>query len=102
MLALFDEVDVILAPATPCPAPLLGQRTLRLGAEEVPLRPNLGLFTQPTSCIGLPVAVTPLEGPDGLPIGVQIITAPWREDLCLRTAAALEAAGLARAKTGIA
>ena len=102
VLALFDEVDVILAPATPCPAPLLGQRTLRLGAEEVPLRPNLGLFTQPISCIGLPVAVTPLEGPDGLPIGVQIITAPWREDLCLRTAAALEAAGLARAKTGIA
>lgn len=101
VLALFDAVDVILAPATPCPAPLLGQRTLRLGTEEVPLRPNLGLFTQPISCIGLPVAVAPLQGSGGLPIGVQIIAAPWREDLCLRVAAALEAAGLARAETGI-
>ena len=102
VLALFDTVDVILAPATPCPAPLLGQRTLRLGTAEVPLRPNLGLFTQPISCIGLPVAVAPLQGAGGLPIGVQIIAAPWREDLCLRVAATLEAAGLARAETGIA
>jgi aspartyl-tRNA(Asn)/glutamyl-tRNA(Gln) amidotransferase subunit A len=31
----------------------------------------------------------------GLPIGIQVIAAPWREDLCLRVAAALEAAGLA-------
>jgi aspartyl-tRNA(Asn)/glutamyl-tRNA(Gln) amidotransferase subunit A len=102
VLALFDEVDVILAPATPCPAPLSGQRTLRLGGDEVPLRPNLGLFTQPISCIGLPAAVAPLQGPGGLPIGVQIIAAPWREDLCLCVAAALEAAGLARAEIGIA
>jgi AtzE family amidohydrolase len=99
---LFDEVDVILAPATPCPAPLSGQRTLQLGTEEVPLRPNLGIFTQPISCIGLPVAVAPLKLPGGLPIGVQIIAAPWREDLCLRVASALEASGLARAEPGIA
>ena len=32
-----------------------------------------------------------------LPIGVQIIAAPWREDLCLRVAQALETAGVARA-----
>jgi Asp-tRNA(Asn)/Glu-tRNA(Gln) amidotransferase A subunit family amidase len=30
-----------------------------------------------------------------LPIGVQIITAPWREDLALRIARALEAGGVA-------
>jgi len=102
VLKLFEEVDVILAPATPCPAPLLGQQTLKLGTEEVPLRPNMGLFTQPISCIGLPVAVAPLKLAGGLPIGVQIIAAPWREDLCLRVAAALEAAGIARAETGIA
>lgn len=102
VVALFDQVDIILAPATPCSAPLLGQQTLKLGTEEVPLRPNMGLFTQPISCIGLPVAVAPLKGADGLPIGVQIIAAPWREDLCLRVAAALEAAGVAHAETGIA
>ena len=30
-----------------------------------------------------------------LPIGVQVIAAPWREDLCFRVAAALAAAGAA-------
>jgi amidase/aspartyl-tRNA(Asn)/glutamyl-tRNA(Gln) amidotransferase subunit A len=53
------------------------------------------------SCIGLPVATVPVWGCDPaqphLPIGVQLIAAPWREDLCLRAARALEAAGVAQA-----
>ena len=32
-----------------------------------------------------------------IPIGVQVIAAPWREDLCLRVARALEAAGVVSA-----
>jgi aspartyl-tRNA(Asn)/glutamyl-tRNA(Gln) amidotransferase subunit A len=32
-----------------------------------------------------------------MPIGVQIIAAPWREDIALRTAYALEHAGVAAA-----
>jgi Asp-tRNA(Asn)/Glu-tRNA(Gln) amidotransferase A subunit family amidase len=31
-------------------------------------------------------------------LGVQVIAAPWREDLCLRAALALETAGLAHVK----
>jgi 1-carboxybiuret hydrolase len=61
----------------------------------------MGLLTQPVSCIGLPVATVPVWGCDPaqphLPIGVQLIAAPWREDLCLRAARALEAAGVAQA-----
>lgn len=97
MMQLFDSVDLIIAPATPCPAPEIGQRTLVLRGETVPLRPNLGLFTQPISCIGLPVAAVPLFGA-GLPIGVQLIAAPWREDICLRAAYALERLGCVEAK----
>lgn len=89
VMQLFDSVDLIIAPATPCPAPEIGQRTLMLRGEAVPLRPNLGLFTQPISCIGLPVAAVPVFGA-GLPIGVQLIAAPWREDICLRAAYALQ------------
>jgi Asp-tRNA(Asn)/Glu-tRNA(Gln) amidotransferase A subunit family amidase len=51
--------------------------------------------TQPLSFIGLPVAVAPLAGAGRLPLGVQIIAPAWREDLCLRVAAAMEAGGLA-------
>jgi len=95
MLAMFTGVDVILAPAAPCTAPLIGQQTMELAGETVPVRPNLGLFTQPISFIGLPVVAVPVPGP-ALPIGVQVITAPWREDVALRVARALEQAGVAR------
>jgi aspartyl-tRNA(Asn)/glutamyl-tRNA(Gln) amidotransferase subunit A len=97
MLKLFQHVDAILAPATPCVAPLIGQKTFVLNGQEMPLRPNIGVYTQPISFIGLPVVAVPVPTAAGLPIGVQIITAPWREDLALRIARALEAAGVARA-----
>jgi len=96
--AVFADVDVLIAPATPCTAPLIGQRTLELDGAEVLLRPNLGLFTQPVSCAGLPVVCAPVGGEGELPIGVQLVAAPWREDLCLRAANALEAAGVAVAR----
>jgi AtzE family amidohydrolase len=97
MLRLFESYDAILAPATPCVAPLIGQKTFVLDGKEVPLRPNIGVYTQPISFIGLPVVAVPLPTASGLPIGVQVITAPWREDIALRIARALEASGTARA-----
>jgi 1-carboxybiuret hydrolase len=94
VLRLFDGVDAILAPATPCVAPPIGQKTLMLDGREVPLRPNIGIYTQPISFIGLPVVAVPVPVPGGLPIGVQIIAAPWREDIALRIAYDLETAGI--------
>lgn len=97
----FVQADLLLAPCTPCVAPPLGTEWLQIGGRTLPARPSLGLLTQPVSCIGLPVAAVPVWGCDPealhLPIGVQVIAAPWREDLCLRAAAALAEAGLARA-----
>ena len=97
VLRLFDHVDAILAPATPCVAPLIGQKTFVLDGKEMPLRPNIGLYTQPISLIGLPVVAVPVPPAKGLPIGVQIIAAPWREDIALHIALHLETAGVARA-----
>ncbi len=95
---MFERFDVLLAPATPCVAPPIGTETLRLGGVDVPARASLGLLTQPVSCIGLPVVAVPIPGiHPHLPIGVQVIAAPWREDHALRVAAVLEAAGIARA-----
>jgi 1-carboxybiuret hydrolase len=97
-LALFRDVDILLAPATPCRAPRLGQKKLVLDGLEILVRPNLGIFTQPLSFIGLPVVAAPVwtDG-EKLPIGVQIVAAPWREDLALRVASELERAGVVRA-----
>jgi aspartyl-tRNA(Asn)/glutamyl-tRNA(Gln) amidotransferase subunit A len=96
VLRLFDSVDAILAPATPFPAPRIGQQTIIIDGTEVPLRPNIGIFTQPISFIGLPVVVVPVPIAP-LPIGVQIIAAPWREDIAVRIAHALEMGHVATA-----
>jgi AtzE family amidohydrolase len=98
LIEIFNTVDVILAPATPRPAQRIGQDTFTVRGIEMLARPNTGLLTQPISCIGLPVIAAPigtLDTFDGLPVGMQIIAAPWREDLCFRVAGALEHAGAA-------
>jgi AtzE family amidohydrolase len=92
VLELFKSVDVIIAPATPCIAPKLGQVNFVLDGVEMPVRANIGIHTQPISFIGLPVVAVPVPL-EPMPIGVQIIAAPWREDIALRVALALERAG---------
>jgi aspartyl-tRNA(Asn)/glutamyl-tRNA(Gln) amidotransferase subunit A len=96
VLELFKSVDVIIAPATPCIAPKLGQVTFKLDGVELPVRANIGIHTQPISFIGLPVVAVPVPL-EPMPIGVQIIAAPWREDIALRVAHALEKMGAAAA-----
>lgn len=96
ILALFDEVDAVLLPATPCTAPRIGQETFTFDGIEMPVRANLGIYTQPVSFIGLPVVAAPVPLTP-LPIGVQIVAAPWREQVALRIAHALEERGVAAA-----
>ncbi|HEV2154579.1 AtzE family amidohydrolase [Bradyrhizobium sp.] len=93
---IFKSVDVLLAPATPCTAPKLGQVNFNLDGVELPVRANIGIHTQPISFIGLPVVAVPVPL-EPLPIGVQIICAPWREDIALRVAYALEQMGVVSA-----
>ena len=97
VLRLFDKVDAILAPTTPRVAPPIGQKTFLLNGQQAPLRPNIGIYTQPISFISLPVVAVPVPQPGSMPIAVQIITAPWREDVALRIAYDLEARGVVRA-----
>jgi Asp-tRNA(Asn)/Glu-tRNA(Gln) amidotransferase A subunit family amidase len=94
VLKVFDEVDVVLAPATPCSAPKIGQVMMKLAGVELPVRANLGLFTQPISFIGLPVVAVPTRKPGALPIGVQLIARPYNEQAVLRVAAHLEKQGV--------
>ncbi|HSV25022.1 MAG TPA: amidase family protein, partial [Xanthobacteraceae bacterium] len=96
VLALFGEVDAVLLPATPCTAPQIGQLTFSLDGVQMPVRANLGIYTQPISFIGLPVVSVPVPLKP-LPIAVQIVAAPWREDVALRIAYALEEKGVVAA-----
>ncbi|MEL4893913.1 AtzE family amidohydrolase [Crocosphaera sp. Alani8] len=87
---VFQNVDVIIAPTTPCVATTLGQEKMIINGEEILIRPNLGRFTQPLSFIGLPVLSFPVLRPNKLPLGVQLIAAPYQELKILKVAAFLE------------
>ena len=92
---IFTQYDILLAPSTPMTAPLVGQKTMQLDGEEMLVRPHLGLYTQPFSFVGLPVVSVPVSG--SLPIGVQIIAAPWQEAKALQVAQILEDRGFVSA-----
>ncbi|MEM7725558.1 MAG: AtzE family amidohydrolase [Cyanobacteria bacterium P01_A01_bin.45] len=91
---IFANVDVIIAPTTPIPAPKIGQKTMILDGEEILVRPHLGLFTQPLSFIGLPVLSVPICNPNTLPVGIQLIAAPYNEIAIFRAAMVLEKRGI--------
>jgi aspartyl-tRNA(Asn)/glutamyl-tRNA(Gln) amidotransferase subunit A len=94
---LFARYDLLLAPTTPCPAPLIGQADMVIDGVRQSVRKNLGAYTQPLSFIGLPVLAAPVNRPGRLPLGVQIIADHGREDLAFAAAARLEAAGVVAA-----
>jgi AtzE family amidohydrolase len=96
---IFREVDVLLTPTTPFPAPRIGQDTITIDGVQVLTRPMLGLYTQPLSFIGLPVISVPVAGLGPLPLGVQLVAAPWQEAALFRVAAALERDGIIAART---
>jgi AtzE family amidohydrolase len=101
-LDLFGRFDLLIAAAAPAVAPRIGQETLLINGRSIATKAGLGVLTQPISCIGLPVCTVPVWPGEGdtaaeraLPVGVQLIGAPWREDLCLAAARTLEQAGVA-------
>jgi len=89
---VFAEVDVLITPATPMPAPAIAQ----LKATPDALRPAELLLlrnTRPFNVWGLPAISVPCGFTEaGLPIGLQIAGPVWREDLVLRLAHAYEQA----------
>jgi amidase len=79
MLQHLRHYDAILCPADHHTAPLVGERDSQRFD-----------YTVPFSLTGYPAVVVPVaKGPEGLPVGVQIASHPWREDIALALAAAL-------------
>ncbi len=91
--AVFADVDVLVAPATPYVAPRIGQKTIAIDGVETDVRSNVGVFTQPINLAGVPVVTVPVIAPGALPVGVQLIGAAHSEPLLLALAAELERRG---------
>jgi aspartyl-tRNA(Asn)/glutamyl-tRNA(Gln) amidotransferase subunit A len=97
-LGFFAEVDLLVTPTTPLPAPTIAE----LKKHPDALRPaELALLrnTRPFNVWGLPAISVPCgRTRSGLPIGLQIAGPHWREDLVLRLAHAFELAAKGTAK----
>jgi aspartyl-tRNA(Asn)/glutamyl-tRNA(Gln) amidotransferase subunit A len=89
---VFAEVDLLVTPTTPLPAPTTAE--LRANAEALrPAELRLLRNTRPFNVWGLPAISVPCGFTQGgLPIGLQIAGPHWREDLVLRLAYAYEQA----------
>ncbi len=89
---IFDEVDVLLTPTVPIPPPLIAdlrEHPDNLRAQELFMLRN----TRPFNVWGIPTISVPCGfTKDGLPIGLQLAAAPWREDVVLQVAHAYEQA----------
>jgi aspartyl-tRNA(Asn)/glutamyl-tRNA(Gln) amidotransferase subunit A len=90
--AVFGAVDVLVTPTMPMPAPAIAD--LRANPEALrPAELKLLRNTRPFNVWGLPAISVPCGFTEsGLPIGLQIAGAHWREDLVLRVAHAYEQA----------
>lgn len=83
MLAFFEDFDVILCPVVGHAAPYHAK------SGEVP--DERGWYTMAYSLTGWPVVVVRVgTSPVGLPIGLQVVAPPWREDIALAVARELE------------
>jgi amidase len=89
--ALANEVDILLCPVVAGPAPRHGQPPGDLPPERYGEFRAFD-YVHLMALGGLPAASVPAGRDDGLPVGVQVAAAPYREDLVLAAAAALEAA----------
>jgi aspartyl-tRNA(Asn)/glutamyl-tRNA(Gln) amidotransferase subunit A len=79
----FCEVDVIVSPVAPFPAP-------RIDADESHHVPLCCPYTGAANLTGMPATALPAGTKDGLPLGVQVMAAPGNDALALRVAYALE------------
>jgi aspartyl-tRNA(Asn)/glutamyl-tRNA(Gln) amidotransferase subunit A len=103
--SLWKQVDCIFVPTTPTSAPKIGQATIRFGDREEDARLASTRLVRGINVLGLPALSMPCGWDSlGLPLGLQIIGAPFQEALILRVGAALEdAIGVTqRVPTGIA
>lgn len=86
--AAFSRCEVMLSPTVPLVAPLLG----RPGMGDPLARPRTDWWTVEANLAGVPAASIPAGLGNGLPVGVQLVAPPGRDDRLYRFGAAVEAA----------
>jgi aspartyl-tRNA(Asn)/glutamyl-tRNA(Gln) amidotransferase subunit A len=91
--AAFQEVDAIVAPALPVPAPPIGAESVHIDGEEIGIRSAIVGHCRPANFTGLPAISVPCGFTRaGLPIGLQLVGRAFDEATLLRIAFSYERA----------
>lgn len=90
--AFTDSFDLLVTPSMACLPPPVG--AWRESGNPVAASYPMAVFTSLFNVTGQPAISIPVHHDDasGLPVGVQLVAAPWREDLLLQTSRTLEQA----------
>jgi aspartyl-tRNA(Asn)/glutamyl-tRNA(Gln) amidotransferase subunit A len=92
---VWKDVDCLITPATPSPAPRVGDTIVRLGGRDEDVRLAATRLVRSVNALGYPALSLPCGlSATGLPVGLQIIGAAFEEALLLRVGAALEDGGV--------
>ncbi len=90
--ALWKQIDILATPTTPTAAPLLDQPKVTFGAEQEDVRLASTRLVRAINYIGEPAISMPCGKTSlGLPVGLQLIGAPFMDSRLLQIAKALEA-----------
>lgn len=88
---IWQAVDVLATPTTPIPAPRIEDVTVKIGSIEEDTRIACTRLVRAINYLGEPALSMPCgKTASGLPIGLQLISAPFSEAALLRIAKTLE------------
>ncbi len=84
-----ERLDAFLTPTTACTAPPRGVERIEVAGRSEPVSAPLTRFTAWACVAAMPAVSVPVPAPD-LPVGVQVMAPPGREDTCVRVALLIE------------
>lgn len=85
-LEAMKDVEFLVVPTVPVPAPKIGQEKVELAGKSVDVYSALSKLTLPFNVSGFPVISIPIGSTEGLPVGAQIVARPFEESSLLRIA----------------
>lgn len=90
LLDAMAQVDFLVVPTTPVPAPRIGEDTVEVAGKKYDVYSLLSRLTLPFNVTGFPAVSIPLGLAHGLPVGAQIVGRPFEEGSILRLALTYE------------
>jgi aspartyl-tRNA(Asn)/glutamyl-tRNA(Gln) amidotransferase subunit A len=91
VVSLYPFVDALVTPTSPLPATDIGQTKTVIGHEQIRIRSHLTRYTNPWNLSGLPALSIPCGlTKEGLPVGLQLVGAPFSDAKLLTIGAKIE------------